>query len=94
MSRFTKIASIALVASTLAGATLTSTAAEARGGHFWGGVAAGAVGGLILGSALSQPAYAGPSYYAAPAPVYYAPSCHKEWRTDYYGNAYKVRVCD
>jgi hypothetical protein len=93
MTRFTKIASAALVASTLFGATMVSTSAEA-GNHFWGGVAAGAVGGLIVGSALAQPAYAGPAYYSAPAPVYYAPVCHKEWRYDYYGNAYKVRVCN
>jgi hypothetical protein len=63
-----------LVAAVL-GATLVSAgAAEARP-HFWPGVAAGAVGGLIVGSAIAnanRPAYyyGEPGYYADAEPEY------------------------
>lgn len=90
-----KIATTGLVALTFAGASIaTSTQAEARGGRFVGGLI---VGGLV-GAAVASHAYAGPRYYGGPSyyagPSYvYGPSCHKEWRHDRWGNAYKVKVC-
>jgi hypothetical protein len=97
MSLMTKSIAASLVAATLIAGSVGT--AEARGGRFIGGLAAGAVGGLILGSAIAnanQPNYyyGGPAYYREPAPVYYAPVCHKEWRYDRWGNAFRVRVCD
>lgn len=55
-----------VIATVLGASLLTAGVAEARP-RFWGGVAAGAVGGLILGSAIAnanQPRY----YYDAPPP--------------------------
>jgi hypothetical protein len=87
-----KILSTALVAATLAGSAVAATSsAEARGyGRFWGGVAVGAGLGIIASQAY-RPVYAAP-VYAAPVYSYY-PSCRFVWRTDYYGNSYKVKVC-
>ena len=60
----------------------TPSPAEARyrghgGGHgyFWGGLAVGAITGLIVGgiAAASPPVYAAPPVVYQPAPVYVAP---------------------
>jgi hypothetical protein len=48
--------------------------AEARG-NFWGGFAAGAVTGVVVGGVLApRPVYVGPPVVYGPAPVYVAPS--------------------
>ncbi len=79
----------ALTALTLAAAvTLPSTQAEARGGA----IAAGLIGGAILGAAVASHAYAGPGpgYYYGPAPR----RCHWVARYDSWGNYMgRGRVC-
>ena len=71
------------------------TAAEARPrGHFFGGLAVGALTGVIIGSVLAAPVYAAPPVvyepapvYAAPAPVYAAPPapvCTSYWVNTYW----------
>ena len=46
------------------------------GGHgrFWGGFAAGAVTGLVVGGVFTPRVYAAPAYVYQPAPVYMAPA--------------------
>lgn len=72
MTMKTLVLATAVTATTLVGSL---GAAEARNRNFWPGVAAGAVGGLIIGSALSQPAYGAPppGYVVEEEPVYVAP---------------------
>ncbi|MDO1582224.1 hypothetical protein [Rhizobium oryzicola] len=107
MSVLQKTVSAGLIAVSLGVAlTATAPAAEAHD-HFWAGVAAGTVGGLIGGAIASQPraVYVEPEYrYVAPPPpppvyhrvyyreVYEAP-CHYEWRRDGWGDRYRVEVC-
>ncbi|MBX5159873.1 hypothetical protein HJB89_22570 [Rhizobium sp. NZLR8] len=103
MSVLHKTMATGLIALTLVSASLaTATTADARPRDaFWGGLAAGVVGGALLSEA-ARPAYpAYPAYPASPAyrpyPVYrtyYRPSyCHLEWRRDDWGDPYRVKVC-
>jgi hypothetical protein len=50
-------------------------------GYFWGGLAVGAVTGLVVGSILAPPVYAAPAVVYAPPPVVYqpAPVCSSYW---------------
>ncbi len=96
MSVLQKTVSAGLIATTLAIASVASSAPAAAHGRFWGGFAAGAVGGIIGGAlaAGSQPYYGRPVYYypdylPPPRPRY----CHMEWRHDYWGRGYRVEVC-
>jgi hypothetical protein len=110
MISFKKVASTALIATTLAGAAVASTTqAEARC-RFACGAAIGAVGGLIAGAALAQPAY--PAYgapvYVEEEPVYVAPpppppvvyrrapaqQCTTSIRYDYQGRPFEWRDCN
>jgi hypothetical protein len=86
----------ALIAASIAGATLVPTGAasarEGRNGAFAAGAAAGVVGGAILGSQVNRPAYGA-------APVYEERDCY--WRRqrvyDPDIDAYRVRrvqVCE
>ena len=98
------LATTLVAAGALGFASLASTApAQAQYYHrCWncggGDVAAGVVGGTILGlglgSALAAPPYQ--PYYAAPPPVAYA--CHYERMRDYDAYGYPIivrrRVCD
>jgi hypothetical protein len=106
-----KLATTLVVAGALGVASLAAiTPAEAQWRRCWncggGGVAAGVVGGTILGlgigSALAAPPYQGPGtlapyqygpgpYYGGPPPVAYA--CHYERVRDYdsWGNPIIVR---
>ncbi|HBF29648.1 hypothetical protein [Rhizobium sp.] len=95
------------LAASVIGLSVVATAPAAQAGdRFWGGVAAGAVGGIIGGAIINEarrPAYAYPVYEAPPPPpppVYrtyyrpvYVPSCHYEWRHNEWGDAYRVQVC-
>ncbi|MBY5327864.1 hypothetical protein [Rhizobium leguminosarum] len=100
MSVLHKTMATGLIALTFAGASLaTATTADARPRDaFWGGLAAGVVGGALLSEAV-RPAYpAYPTYPAyRPYPVYrtyYRPDyCHFEWLHDDWGNPYRVKVC-
>ncbi|MCF1466606.1 hypothetical protein FS764_06730 [Agrobacterium vitis] len=105
MSVFRMSMSAGLVA-TLIGASLMATAPAAEANdRFWGGVAAGAVGGIV-GSAIVNGMDGGPRYYRTydppppPPPVYrtyyrpvYAAPCHFERRYDEWGDSYRVQVC-
>jgi hypothetical protein len=81
--------------------------AEARGrhggGHFWGGLAVGALTGLVVGSVFAPRVYAAPPvvytpvppviYQPAPVvvqppPVVYQPACSSYW-VDTYWNGYQ-----
>ena len=89
---FRKAVSAAVVATTLAGATLASTGtAEARWGR-GGAFAAGAAVGLLGGALLAGPGYG----YYEPG-YYYEPACFwkKKRFYDGYGNTYvkRVRIC-
>ena len=54
---------------------VTPTPAYAyRGGHFWGGLAVGAVTGLVVGSIFAPRVYAAPPVVYQPAPVYVQPA--------------------
>jgi hypothetical protein len=97
MSVLHKTMATGLIALTLAGACLaTATTADARPRDaFWGGLAAGVVGGALVAEA-ARPAY--PVYPAyRPYPVYrsyYRPAyCHFEWRHNRWGEPYRVEVC-
>lgn len=60
-------------------------------GPFWGGLAVGAVTGLVVGSILAAPVYAAPPVvYQAPPPVVYlpAPVCSTYWVNSYW-NGYQ-----
>jgi hypothetical protein len=93
---FKKAATAAVLAATLAGASLASTGtAEARYGR-GGAFAAGAAVGLLGGALLAGPGYGyyAPRYYE---PTYYEPACFwkKKRVYDDYGNVYvrRVRIC-
>ena len=99
-----KILASALVVATVAGASMATTGtAEARYGHggaFAGGAAAGLVGGLLLGGALSNRdrGYDYDDGYYEPAPVYVQPRCWFERQRvpnqyDYGYHVERVRVC-
>jgi hypothetical protein len=100
---FRKILTASLVAVSLAGATLvTSAPAEARYGRhgaFFGGAALGLLGGALLSGGFGYGyGYGRPYYYNDYQPVYYYPRrCHLEQRfvDDYYygGHYVTVRVC-
>ncbi|MCM2290955.1 hypothetical protein NAC44_01265 [Allorhizobium sp. BGMRC 0089] len=104
MSVLHKTMSAGLLATVVGVSLIASTSAADARPHFWGGVAAGALGGII-GSAIINDTYHRPVYYypeyAPPPPppprvIYrqvYVPACHYEWRHDYYGYGYRVRVC-
>ena len=72
----------AVVAAVVIGATALTTLrpASAWWGHpgpfFWGGVAAGAVTGAVVGSALAAPYYYPPYAYYGPYPY---PRCPPVW---------------
>ncbi|MBB4006461.1 hypothetical protein [Allorhizobium taibaishanense] len=106
MSVFRMSMSAGLVAALIGGSLMaTAPAAEAHD-RFWGGVAAGAVGGIV-GSAIVNGMDGGPRYYRSygppppPPPVYYrtyyrpvyVSPCHFERRYDEWGNSYRVQVC-
>jgi hypothetical protein len=65
-----------------------------RGGHrhyhrgpgpFWGGLALGAVTGIVVGSILAPPVYAAPPIVYQPAPpVVYQPVCTSYWVPTYW----------
>lgn len=93
-----KIVTASLVALTL-GASLAPAPAQARDG---GAIAAGLIGGLVLGGLAAAAAQPQPVYVARP--VYYRPryvraagNCWMERRraSDDFGNRYfrRVRVC-
>lgn len=96
MSVVHNVMTAGLIALTLGGVSLaTATSADAHSHDaFWGGVAVGTVGGVLLSEA------ARPAYAVYPAPVYrpyyrayYRPSCYSEWRHDRWGYPYRVDVC-
>jgi hypothetical protein len=71
----------ALVASAIVGATTLGTSSAANAGgwpFFWGGLAAGAITGAVVGSALAAPYYYPPHPYYGPYP-YYGPGCRPVW---------------
>ncbi|WP_413990410.1 hypothetical protein ACMDCR_31580 [Labrys okinawensis] len=99
-----KVLASALVLATVAGAAVATTgtaqAEYGRNGAFAGGAAAGLVGGLLLGGALSnRDRYYDDGYYEpAPAPVYVQPRCWFERQRvpnqyDYGYHIERVRVC-
>jgi hypothetical protein len=54
-------------------------------GYFWGGVAAGAFTGLVVGSILAPRVYAAPPMvYPAPVVVQPAPGCTSHWVPTYW----------
>ena len=73
----------ALVAAVIVGATAMATLSPANawwgrwgpGPFFWGGVAAGAVTGTVVGSAIASRPYYPYGYYAPPPP----PRCPVVW---------------
>ena len=102
-----KVIAAVLIAGFLATALALPQAAEAGGrhwnhggsrphhggGHFWGGLAVGAVTGLVVGSIFAPPVYAAPPvvYQPAPPPVVYyqpAPVCSNYWVNTYW-NGYQ-----
>ena len=85
-----------LATATIAG-SLAVTPASAGNGNVAAGVAAGLIGGAIVGSAIANspppPPYGGPAYYE-PAPL--PPGCYwqRQRYWDGYGWVYQpVRVC-
>lgn len=93
---FKKIMTAAVLATTLAGASLATTGtAEASNGRN-GAFAAGAVLGLVGGSLLAggyNGGYNNGGYYE---PAYYAPHCFfkKRWVHDYYGwHKEIIKIC-
>jgi hypothetical protein len=94
-----KLAS-AIVAVTLAGASLLSSApARAENGQIAAGVVGGLIGGALLGGALAaRPAPPPPPVYYAPEPVYVdEPVCRvvRERYWDGYGWSFRrVQVCN
>jgi hypothetical protein len=69
-------------------------------GYFWGGLAAGAVTGLVVGSLLAPPVYAAPPVVYQPAPVVVqpAPVCSNVWVPTYWNGygwvpGYWSQVC-
>jgi len=102
-----KVIAGVLIARFLAMFLARPQAAEAGGGHwnggpgpFWGGLAVGAVTGLVVGSIFAPPVYAAPPvvYQPAPPAVYYqpapvvvyqpAPVCSNYWVNTYW-NGYQ-----
>jgi hypothetical protein len=87
---FKTIATTSAAVAIVAGTLIASSANTAHAGNGWGvaaGVAGGLAAGAIIGSALSQPRYVGPRYYAPrryyrPAPVVrYRPA---PWTNEWY----------
>jgi hypothetical protein len=68
-------------------------------GYFWGGLAAGAVTGLVVGSLLAPPVYAAPPVvYPAPVVVQPVPVCSNVWVPTYWSGygwvpGYWSQVC-
>ncbi len=103
MSALRTLTTVGLIALTLgsAAAVTTTTASASNRGAFFGGLAAGVVGGALAAGAM-RPAY--PAYYPA-YPAYYDgpvyervyvrpyPSCYWAWRHDGWGRPYRVEVC-
>ncbi|TWB61236.1 hypothetical protein FBZ98_101573 [Rhizobium sp. ERR 922] len=103
MSVLRTLTTAGLIALTLGSATAvtTTTASASDRGVFFGGLAAGVVGGALVAGA-ARPAY--PTYYPA-YPAYYDgpvyervyvrpyPSCYWAWRHDGWGRPYRVEVC-
>lgn len=93
-------------AATVAGAAISAPSqanATCWGCYVGAGVVAGLVGGALIGSAGAQPYGAyygyGPSYYYAPAPVYYGPGPGCFWRNQRVWDGYawriqRVQVCN
>jgi hypothetical protein len=88
-----------VIAGFLATLVVVPQVAEAGGGHwrghshgyynpgyFWGGLAAGAVTGIVVGSILAPRVYAAPPvvYQPAPVVVYPAPVCTSYWVPTYW----------
>lgn len=97
MSVLRSVAAAGLIALTFGGAAVatTSSANASERGAFWGGAAAGVVGGVLAAEAV-RPAY--PAYYAYPGyayPVYYRPyhRCGWVWHRDRWGHPHRVEVC-
>lgn len=93
---YAKLVTAAVAAATLATASI-ATPSQAEAGSRGAAVAAGIVGGVILGAAVAS--HARPRYYE-PAPAYYeepryvyAPTCRRVLVEDHYGNAYWRKVC-
>jgi len=75
----TKTLAAIAAAATIAVATLSvPSSARADGGRITAGVLGGLLGGVIIGNALSRPAYGGPVYVEEP--VYVAPPPPRCWR--------------
>ena len=90
-----KILTALVAVATIAG-SLSVTAPAAKAGDVGAGVAAGLIGGDLIGGAIasSRPAYGGPVYVEAPPPA--PPPC--VWRRERYWDGYgwvsrPVRVC-
>ena len=95
---FKKILTTSLLLATVAGAALATTGSAQAGNGQNGAFALGAVGGLLVGSALASNAY---GYgYSEPRHVvtyYEEPSCyivHKKVWTSYGWRYRDVRICD
>jgi hypothetical protein len=106
MKLTTKVIAGVLIAGFLAMFLALPQAAEAGGRHwnhggpshrgvgpFWGGLAVGAVTGLVVGSIFAPPVYAAPPvvYQPVPPPVVYyqpAPVCSSYWVNTYW-NGYQ-----
>ncbi|AYG59897.1 hypothetical protein QD460_24550 [Rhizobium jaguaris] len=101
MSVLRTLTTAGLIALTLgsAAAVTTTNAGASERGAFFGGLAAGVVGGALAAEAV-RPAYpVYPAYYPAyrtyyaPAYVRAYPSCYWAWRHDGWGRPYRVEVC-
>lgn len=103
---FAKKSLLAAIAALSIGTAMAPNEAEARWrGGYGGAIAAGIVGGALLGAFATRPAYGyygyGPAYYAPTyyAPAYAAPACYtvrqRVW-SDYRGRFVRVRrtICD
>ncbi|MDE1992286.1 MAG: hypothetical protein KGI75_07260 [Rhizobiaceae bacterium] len=100
MSMFRTAITAGLVALTLGSAAVATTTSASAGerGAFFGGLAAGVVGGAIAAEAVrpAYPAYYGPAYYRpAYEPIYWRPHhyCTWAWHRDRWGHPHRVEVC-
>jgi len=106
MSVFRTVTTAGLIALTLgsAAAVTTSTASASDRGAFFGGLAAGVVGGALAAEATRPvyPAYPAyyrtyPAYYDGPVyqRVYVRPyeRCYWTWHRDRWDRPYRVEVC-
>jgi hypothetical protein len=92
---FKTLMTASLAIATIAGASMatTSTAEAGDGGAFF----AGAVGGLLVGSAIAANHGYGHGYYAAPVTYYEEPTCFwakKKVHTSYGWKVKKIWVCE